>query len=553
MQNPELNTTQVGVIVLETPGRSYVCSSFNMSLSLNAVPTASAVIGSGRPIKGDKRRENSAEDILTYIREAELSDSTSFIPCTVYEDLRGKRYPIFKGVIVAASLVYKAGASTVRAVRLELMNEACKLYARPLSDYQDTCGSNIIAAILTGNAEALTMDPQKGTTGFEYSGALDSTSLCSMLSTSIQDKDIATRISYLADAYVMLTSRTSPDVELNKAQLGTILKIGDYIKSNYTLNKSVVEAVNAETGNNFNIELGAFLIDGLRSQSVLETIIGAITSKEFMLTLVPRFTDFKLEIRPSKAWDNSHVKSLPLSVLSSMNSSYHPLEHLKDPDVFVVNYSDAVDFGGGTSPAGIPNGITGAYSTNPVMQRWLAERHSVGSDADLRNVLKELESDSSHFKWKIYQAPQWLDSAFVENENLAPNVTRRRQPNRNYLVGRNIADEVAKAIYTSVYGQSMTTSVELLPHLRFGMGSGKYGVVLEDMIGEVIDLVPEGWQKDRDRLDDSPLAVRGMISNVSFSYSAGQSGSCQYSMTLSRVRPRNTSEPSIICPLYAPI
>lgn len=553
MQNPELNTTQVGVIVLETPGRSYVCSAFNMTLALNAVPTASAVIGSGRPLKGDKRKENSAEDILEYLREAELSDSTSFIPCTVYEDLNGRHYTMFKGVIVAASLVYKAGASTVRAVRLELMNEACKLYARPLSDYQDTCGSNIIASILTGNAEAVTMDPQKGTTGFEYSGALDSRSLVTMLSTSIEDKDIATRISCLADAYVMLTSRTSPEVELNTSQLGTVLRIGDYIRSDYTLNKSVVDAVNTETSNNFNIELGSFLIEGLRSGSIMDTIIGAITSKEFMLTLVPRFTDFKLEIRPSKAWDNRNVKSLPLSVLSSMNSSYHPLEHLKDPDVFVVNYSDAIEFGGGSTPAGIPSGITGAYSTNPIMQRWLAERHSVASDSDLRNVLRQLESDSTHFKWKIYQAPQWLDSAFIQNESLEHNVRRNRIPNRNYLLGRSIADDVAKAIYTSVYRQSATTSVELLPHLRFGMGSGKYGVVLEDMIGEVIDLVPDGWQNDPDRLDDSPLAVRGMITNVSFSYSAGQAGSCQYSMTLSRVRPRNVNEPSVICPLYAPI
>lgn len=553
MQTPQLNTTQVGVIVLETPDASYVCSSFNMSLSLNAVPVATAVIGSGRPIKGNKRKENSAEDILEYIRAAELSDSTTFIPCMVYEDLNGVRYKVFKGVIIAASLVYKTGASTIRAVRLELMNEACKLYARPLSDYQDTCGSNIIAGILTGNAEALTEDPQKGTTGFEYSGALDSDALCNMIRTSISEKDIATRISKIADAYVMLTSRTSPEVELNQAQLGTVLRIGDYIRSDYTLNKDVVEAVNTETGDNFNIELCSYLMNGLRNGSILDSIMSAIASSEFMLTLVPRFTDFMLEIRPSKAWDNRNVKTLPLSVLSSMNSSYHPLEHLKDPDVFVVNYSDAIDFGGGSSPAGIPSGLTGAYSSNPIMQQWLAERTNGARASSLRDLLRQLEKDSTHFKWKIYQAPHWLDSAFIENQNAASNIRRRRQPTRDYLAGRNLADEVAKAIYTSVYRQSATASVELLPSLRFGMGEAKYGVVLEDMIGEVIDLVPEGWKQDPDRLDDSPLAVRGMVTTVSFSYSAGQAGSCQYSMTLSRVRPRNVNEASVICPLYAPI
>lgn len=549
MTEAELHSTQIGVIVLQTYDRSYVCSSFNMSLMLNALPVASVVIGSGRPIKGNPRSENSAEDILEYIREHELRDSTSFLPCVVYEELDGKRYTAFRGVIVGASLVYKAGATTMRAVRLELMNEACKLYARPIADWQDTCGSFITAAVAHNDANALTTGDSRGSQGFEYSGALDENKICGILGTKLRDKDIATKIAMLADAYVTMESRTQGQSVVDTSRFGKLLGIADYIVSDYILNRAVLDAANTQSDENFNKELCSFLIDGLRGGSIMDSILGAITSNEFMLTLKPRFTDFKMEIRPSLAWDSRGAKKLPLSVLSSMNSSYHPLDHLKDPDVFVVNYTNSLDFGGGSE--GQPAGINGAFSTNPVMQAWLKERKDNANNTGIQQLLAQLEHDTSHFKWKIYAAPKWLDTAYIQSNNQAYKVRRGNSPNRNYQIGRNMADEIAKAIYTSVYGQASTSTVELLPHLRFGMGASKYGVVLEDMIGEVIDIVPDGWRNDPDRLDDSPLAIRGMISAVQFTYTAGQAGSCQYSMILSRVRPYNASEDSVECPLYA--
>lgn len=551
MIKSELNSTKVGVIVLETADRSYVCSSFTMTLMLNAVQVASVVIGSGRPIKGNVRRENSAEDILEYIREHELQDSTSFLPCTVYEDLDGRQYRAFKGVVVGASLVYKAGVNTMRAVRLELMGEACKLYARPLSDWQDTCGSNIVSSINANDTSA--PSNTSDAPGFEYSGAWDNKAVCNALSVSIEHKDIATRIAKMADAFVTLTSRTQgQNAELDIERFGNLLGIQDYIVSSYGLNNELVSAMNNTTEQNFNLVLCAHLIDGIRSGSIMDSIIGAITSREFMLSLVPRFSDFKLEIRPSKAWDSSNVKKLPLSVLSSMNSSYHPLDHLKDPDVFVVNYSDGLQFGG-SGQDGAPSGINGAYSSNPVMQEWIQERRDNNNAAGITELLAQLESDTSHFKWKIYRAPSWLDTAFIRSQNDAYNVHRGNIPDRDYTIGRDIADEIAKAIYISVYGQASTSVVEILPNLRFGMGALKYGVTLEDMLGEVIDIVPDGWINDPDRLDDSPLSIRGMISSLQFSYTAGQAGSCSYSMTLTRVRPLNPNEPSIECPLYARI
>lgn len=551
MIKSELNSTKIGVIVLETLDRAYVCSSFTMTLMLNAVPVASVVIGSGRPIKGNTRRENSAEDVLEYIREHELKDATSFLPCTVYEDLDGQRYTAFKGVIVGASLVYKAGVNTMRAVRLELMNEACKLYARPLTDWQDTCGSNITAAVRTGAADALNTGDSRGGPGFEYSGAWDYKAVCNALSTSIEHTDIATRIAKMADAYVTLNSRTQgQQAELDIKRFGNLLGIQDYIVSSYGLNDALVSAMNKTTEQNFNLELCDCLINGIRGGSIMESIISAIASSEFMLALVPRFSDFKLEIKPSKAWDNSNVKQLPLSVLSSMNSSYHPLDHLKDPDVFVVNYSDALDFGG-SGQDGAPAGINGAYSSNPTMQAWIQERRDNDNATGITDLLAQLEQDTSHFKWRIYPAPRWLDTAFIQSSNDAYNVRRGHVPDRNYVAGRNLADEIAKAIFTSIYGQASTSVVELLPHMRFGMGSMKYGVILEDMLGEVIDIVPDGWINDPDRLDDSPLSVRGMISSIQFTYTAGQAGSCSYSMTLTRVRPLNRDEQSVECPLYA--
>ena len=72
------------------------------------------------------------------------------------------------------------------------------------------------------------------------------------------------------------------------------------------------------------------------------------------------------------------------------------------------------------------------------------------------------------------------------------------------------------------------------------------------MIGEPIDIVPV-TTSDAAGLDNTPLKIRGMVHSISFSYNAGQSASCSYRMTLSRVRPFDAKEEKITCPLYAKI
>ena len=123
MSDQYLGTAEIGTICLKTwtpeMQRRYVCSSVTITMRLNAIPTASAIIGGGISLKeGYDYTENNAEDILQYVMDANNNTEDGFINCDIVEILPDNTETVlFRGCIVAASLVYKAGGTTVRAVR----------------------------------------------------------------------------------------------------------------------------------------------------------------------------------------------------------------------------------------------------------------------------------------------------------------------------------------------------------------------------------------------------------------------------------------------------
>jgi len=566
-----LYTTEVGTILFEaklpTGAKTYVCSSLSLLMRLNAVPTATVVIGCGTSILNgtdENSTDNNAEDLLETVAKT-MGHSTDFIDCAIYENLHGKSMCIFKGCVVAASLVYKAGSMTTRAVRVECMNAACKLYCQPFTAYSNRCAADIVNKILGSPNDVPEGNEAVSSFGMENISSLTDLDLNDFMSEKIAYKDIAAKIAAIVDGIAMLTTRAlNVNDPINEGELGSILKVGDYIQSYYVLNYKDLNLANENADDEFNKSLCRYLLAGLKSGSILDTIISTLKSTDYMLNLVPTWDldDFVLLIRPSLAWDNKETSKIYFSDIAEMSSAFNPLAHINDPEVFVADFTPAIEFGATKEVAGDPiSSLVGAFSLDPQMAQWIKLRFSPSSvEYPLR---KQLAQNMMHYKWKEYPAPDWLRTSLIVNDvkdkdtlmqETIENQTqwdKEKDPDnkdnpiiKDYNAGERIADLVAKALYTHIHGASATAQLSLLPDLRFG--NGPDGFIFEEHIGEVIDIVPK-------EKSDSHLAMRGMLEGIQFDYSAGLSANCRYTMFLSRVRPYDKDEPSIECPLYVSI
>ena len=559
-----LYTTSIGTITLwanfPEGKKRYICTSLILNTRLNTLPTASVVIGCGRSIRIGHLddSDNSAEDILAYITN-NINNGSDFIDCEIYEEQLDWKQLIFKGCIIAASLVYKTGNVTMRGVRLECMNAACRLYCQPFGAYSNRCGAEIVDKILALVSQADDNVPAASKYGMERIEALDTTMLCMDLQPYIADKDIATKIAYISDAIAIMTHHTVNLVNaIKEGKLGNILHINDYIKSDYYLNAASL-AVNNQTDSDYNLSLCARLHGSLRTGSIFDSILSTILSTDYMLTLVPTWADkdFVMELRPSLAWESWVAGVLGFDDIAEMNSSYNPLQHINDPEVFAVDFTPAVEFDAPDGEKGNPgSAMVGVYSTVPAVKEWAALRFSNSTiEAPLRAKITE---NMIKYKWREYPAPPWMRNSIirtVEGEKDEQNnyIIARRTWNkegsdniydpvvRDYEACYAIADLIAQAFYSHMHGASATAQLTLLPDLRFGFHYD--GWALEQHIGELIDIKPS-------ENGDKQLAMRGMIEGIQFEYNAGQSASCKYSMTLSRVRPYDANEKAVPCPVY---
>lgn len=588
--NQDMDVTRVGDFIFavwdgEGEQRQVVdtwpCSSVKMTLAVNALTSATVVIGSGRVLGNiEDTMDHSAELLMKLVTER-LDAGEPMVECTIHEVLGDRNIQIFKGVVVGATLVYKAGSTTNRAVRFECLNKACYLHMIPLGMVHYICGSYVISE-LTGH-----MIPPITQYGNLYSRKVDIGALCINLNEAISGSaDIAKRISYLIDGIVALSgAEPNTDVSLLNNNLN-LINFNKYITCDYTINKELYERLpvrglskpeqnaNGNTNEsrfntidgNFNIELGQYLLARLQNASVLEAVVGIITSPEYMMALIPKLSG-EMKLQPSQAWSNTPKRTLTFANLKSINSAVSPLAHIADPDVFIVNYSASLPMDSTLQIDGSPAALTGVYTRH---KDFMEERERILNGA-IDGKMGELFADN-RYKRKVYNAPTWMYDSFLGNIIGSDQPEGQRQqpqrvqfvPDKNQIkpedrkpqtiyfdsnAGRQLADKLAKALFAFMHGKSNTAEVELLPNLRFGLDRE---TPLEDLVGELIDIkAPENMDKDLTKVTDDLLELRGMISSITFSYDAGTSASCSYSMHLTRVRPLTDTEEDIKCPLYA--
>lgn len=563
----EITTDRVGPFILEALGKSYVCNHVNISFAVNKITTASVVIGVGKGL-ADLTVDQQVEELLQEVNTRQQGKGDDmFVPCDIYEvvEYSGAKTLVFRGIIVSGSVMLKTAGSALKSVKFDCMANVARLGSKPLAEYQNTCGSYLINNILGSRGY---YRPVERADGYSTQNERDSQALVARFSDGLAHKDIATKVATLIDAVILTNCFAIDSIDIAEEKekdkksedklgklVGNYFKVKDYLFCDYVLDESAI--LNSETDTKFNESLCEDLLDSLGSTSIFEALLQILPSTSYMLNIVPRFGgDFKMEIKPSEAWDVKDPIKVSWKMVSEINTMYQPVAHLNDPNVFVVNYSDALAMQNGTTSGEMAEStMNGVYTPDKDLQEYCLqqfnERNGKLDEAAKNAAMAAVLSKDKQYKVKIYPAPEWLNYAYLSNADLIQSSYELHTPkNENDIperareVNRNAAEDVAcniaKALYVHLHGFSDSATVQLLPSLRFGRsGLG----TLENRLGDAMDI--------EDASDTAKsLNIRGILTALTFQYYSGQAGSASYTVTLSRVRPLDKDEPRISCPLY---
>ena len=540
------------------PGVLYSCASMEYTMGINTIPVMNVTLGRGDPLGGNKGTASEESWSLWYEVLKRTQEGYSLLPCSVYEVPTGttKMVAVFHGYVVGASLMDKASSGTsVTAVKVQCLGIAALLLASPLAAFRMTSGA-VLAAVLTGYKE---LPSAQGLSG----NALDPQSTLDQVMAEdivpeyldlLEGVDIVSRIATLANIIVELGDSGREDSSMPEPEEDQ-LHIKECLFCNYTLNMNF-EQFNTEAS--YNLELCRGLLNGLQGMSLYESIATTVNNTEVMLNILPHFyrggtwSDFRMEITPSLAWDTTDKIIIPDKYVMGINSIHNALAHMNDPNVFVVSYGDSVGPTEITRSGGIPECV-GVFARQPELMEYARLRFGMSSGSQKRDELRKLAAEKgieqSMYKVRCYAAPKWLDYAFLlKGRTLDSLETREDEPpddieanggtqqaEEDGLVhAAEVADAIAKALFTYLFGRSDTALIELTPNMRFGLMS-TVGC-LENHIGKTVVVG----------------SIQGTLRGVHFSYAAGEKAAHSYTIELERVRlydPDNEPEP-IQCPLY---
>lgn len=531
----------------------YCCTHLEYSLGINELPTITATIGMGEPISGKASTKKNTSGSLSDLLNAGMSRRTTaskFLRCSFYEaDNDGTwKAAIFRGHIISTSEVIKTASGHIKALRVMCMGIGALLHISPLAGYRRT-NSSILVDGASGSMEAPTAGSLNTSVVEPYTALQNTTEdeLCDAYADSLLSRDILTKAALLANVIAAMGEVTNGEgADFVEVPDDEMLGIKKCIFCDYYLDKAETHA-DAEVG--FDTYLGRQLITNLQQTSVLDALVNTLTGMDVMMSLVPHFTlgghadDFRMELRPTDAWNAVDVITIPNKNVVECNTNMNYMAHLNDPDVLVVDYSSGAGSADGSKTSGEATGCFGVYSTVAAIRRWAKYRYTGSKEKEAAE--QEIEGMSP--KVRYANAPVWLDFAMLnqlqgsatvkmpkftpQNDNEAKGGDKTAQENDVIRAGI-IADQIAKAMYLYLHGASDIASFQLTTDVRFGMNSS-IGC-LENHIGKTIDI----------------YGYRGILKNIRYVYASGQSTNNSYMITLDRVRKYNAKEPKITCPLY---
>lgn len=531
----------------------YCCSSADYTLGINELPMLNAVVGQGDPISGSTATQKDSDGSLDMLIQQGMSRRTmdsKLLRCTLYEANSGtvEKYAVFRGYIVSVTELIKTGNASMRSIRIMCLGIGALLHTAPIACYRQTIGSLIVNGA-QGNFELPTNGAMQSGFASPFIYMEDATVdiLCGEHRMDMEGKDVLTKMAFLANALVDM-SKVVDGVDMNLLEelSDDTLKIKRCIFCNYTLNTSILHTATAE--GSFNRFICNALMNSLQRSSILSSIVATATSSDMLLNLVPHFKyggtadDFRMELAPSEAWNAIDILEIDDRYVVGCNTSMNHMEHLNDPEVLVVNYSEGVGSFDGIDTSGQATGSFGVYSPDPVVTEWARIRYA---DMEGKSTAAK-EAARGYYKTRLVRGPYWLafshlvDTVSIDNfkidEDEPANDNKAKGGDETIdqsdeLRSVDIADMIARAMYVFYHGASDIATFQLTPDVRFGLsGLG----CLENHIGKTVDI--KGY--------------RGILRQVRYAYTSGYATSNSYMIVLERVRLIDPDEPHITCDLY---
>jgi len=550
----------------------FCCTSADYTMGMNELPTLNLIVGQGEPISGEGATHRDSDGSLTMLIEqgvAKRWEDAKLLRCTLYEaDNDGTRKSaIFKGYIISVTELVKTSGNSTRSVRVLCMGIGAMLHIAPIAGYRQTIGS-----IMVNGAQGQAELPTNGVaqTGFVdpfvYLEGETADNLVENYSKDLLGQDILTKAAYLSNAIVEhsrnedVTSLDTLSQKIAESKDTGELHLDDntlHIKSclwcDYAVNTDVLHKTGAEKS--FNRHLCNALIDNLQRSSVLASLVGVLSSMDFLMNVVPHFVyggsadDFRMELIPSEAWNATDILTIPDMFVTGCNTVLNHMEHLNDPEVLVVDYSDGVGDTDGSQTSGQSTGLFGVFSLNKDVADWARLRYT--SDRNVKWLEQAKRNmESNYYKTRFFRAPAWLDFAYLtddvsaavkktpedepDNDNEAKGgyKTLTSQQQADFQRRAQIADLIAEAMFVFLHGASDVATFQLTSDIRFGLNDS-IGC-LENHIGKAVDI--KGY--------------RGILRQVRYTYTSGASTNSTYSIVLERVRLINRNEPHVKCQLY---
>jgi len=508
-----LYVNKVGRIELIADGESYVCTSLDYTMAINAVPIARVTVCAGRSLKHPDKRMRPEELLIRLARR-----ETSLMQCTLKECVVGESdRTIFRGYLLDGGLAYSAAGTGTADIYFTCAGYAAALMASPGNAYVEaSVGAVINDVVWRANADGIESVLSKNN---EY----------------MYTQTECMQSTYAATAYMPLVRRLAVLVTGARAagSPAGMYQFTDAILNgnlDRVMDRDVLRAFGGKADLKYNAlpfgcpemfsnDLINHIVRLMSGGSMYDAISKCLTSPYFALELVPRWTcdvagDFRTEIKPITAWRPRHTIALEADDVAKFRVSKNSIAAVSSPDVLLTIFPDpllAGDQYASEEELYSQDGARGVAAKTPAMNRMLQTWTTNG-------ILPY--NMSTVGKVQQMNMPRWC--AFVPSPTSATNVGELSRQQR-------LANNLAMIMLQYYYKAYDSAYVTLPPAFRFGRKKHHF----ENLLGErvTVNLDDNADKNSRD------IRVYGCLSGITYKYTSTQSGtaSAEYTLTLTRV------------------
>ena len=549
-----LFTHKVPPIVLHVDDQSWTgeqkdfpCAALDYTIAIDNIPTATVYVAIGNYLRdgvSDYKQGSSCspQDLLCFIQERskQATRQELFSECHI---TYGEK-EILHGYIVSGSYQYTTKGSVSMMICFVCMWSGVLLMTKPVSGYMDVNMGSIIK-ILQGKDN---LDQQAAM----YSGQhlTQAVNITESLKQYTKNMSILNRLCICVGA--LLSHVNYDENKLDDDNFTSNLDCFKTFGGSWRL-RTEDEGISPAADGAFTELLWHGILQGLQSSDLFTSILRTLTSENFGLQLVPRISDpdvgnFKMEICPITAWMDGGAKDtvIPLEYVVQLRSVHNVLDRLNEPEVLIVNGGATYGF----TVSDVRSGIQGLYGIYCVDKELCATMQDSIGRTELPSVLKKFENCRVH---QMY-TPAWVDIAgcsksnnsidFKEQDNREKSDVVQQPENteksketgedkalinvkRDLTEAFKLYNKTAELLFLLYFRASDTAVIEITTDAAFGGNGANF----ENELGYTV-----GIMLSKDDLTKTNLNLYGCLRAVNYKFSAADSSSATYTLTLDRVR-----------------